>query len=376
MPDSLPPGSITKMAYKYRHKETYKGTKIDVKAHTSADLIRKVTAKKEAIDRSVIDGSVMLSAFGDTFLEATKRSTVSESWYYDLCHIWSSIIREFGDRKMEDVRALDLQQYLDTLKVADGTIKKRYDLICQVMRYAHINGVTATDLSVGLVRPRGTATKNGRSLTDRERLLLLSVLDGHRGELFCKLMLYCGLRPSEAQALNWKDIDLSARTVTVDKAMKPDGKIGPPKTLSAYRTIPIPEHFARTLRRNRSTGPMFSHNPRWRRRMWDNIRREMNIAMGAVVYRNELKTHPLADDFNLYNLRHTYCTDLEKMGVPISIASRFMGHSNINITAKIYTHASTEAIEIGRKIINKGETTGETIPQTAQPSQMTTDWQS
>lgn len=87
--------------------------------------------------------------------------------------------------------------------------------------------------------------------------------------------------------------------------------------------------------------------------MWDSVRREMNLAMGCRTYRNKLvPPYPLADDFTLYNLRHTYCTDLEKMGVPINIASRFMGHANIGITSKIYTHASTEALEIGRDLIN------------------------
>lgn len=323
------------MAYKYRHKETYKGTKIDVKAHTSADLIRKVTAKKEAIDRSVIDGSISLSAFGDLFLEATKRNTVSESWYRDLCYMWHSIIRDFGDRNMENVKALDVQRYLDKLEAADGTIKKKFDLISQVLRYAYINGVTATDLTLGLVRPHGSATKNGRSLTDSERLTLLSALDGHRGEIFCKLMLYCGLRPSEAQALTWADIDLEGRTITVSKSLKPNGSIGAPKTNAAYRTIPIPAHLVRTLLRCPHNGDnLFSHNPKWRQRMWDSLRKETGITA------------------NLYDLRHTYCTDLEKMGVPINIASRFMGHANINITAKIYTHASTEALEIGRQIID------------------------
>lgn len=334
MPGSLHQDATLKMTYKYRHRETYKGVQIDVRAHTSADLIRKVNAKKAAIDRNVVDGSIMMSAFGDLFLEATKRNTVSASWYSDLCYMWHSIIRDFGDRKMETIQPLQLQRYLDNLKASDGTIKKKYDLICQVLRYAAINKVTDTDLSAGLVRPRGTATKNGRSLTDQERLLLLAALEGHRGELFCKIMLYCGLRPSEVQALTWHDIDLEARTISVTKSLKRDGSIGPPKTASAYRVVPIPEHLIFTLKRNASEGDIFSHNVKWRQRMWNSIRKQTGITA------------------NLYDLRHTYCTDLEKMGVPINIASRFMGHANINITAKIYTHASTEALEIGRSIID------------------------
>lgn len=50
----------------------------------------------------------------------------------------------------------------------------------------------------------------------------------------------------------------------------------------------------------------------------------------------------------MYDIRHTYCTNLERAGVPINIASRLMGHSDISLTSKIYTHASSEALEIAR----------------------------
>ena len=37
-------------------------------------------------------------------------------------------------------------------------------------------------------------------------------------------------------------------------------------------------------------------------------------------------------------LRHTFCTILAEQGVPLKTASVLMGHSNISITAQIYTH--------------------------------------
>jgi integrase len=40
----------------------------------------------------------------------------------------------------------------------------------------------------------------------------------------------------------------------------------------------------------------------------------------------------------LHSLRHTFCTILAKQGVPLKTASELMGHSNISITARIYTH--------------------------------------
>lgn len=341
--------------YEYRHQENYKGAKIDCRAHSSKELINKVQQKRQEIDRGIVDGSIRLSVFGRLFLESNKQHTVSASWYRDLSYALNKIVAGIGDRPMDHIKPIHLQDYLNSLSGADSSIKKQYDLIMQIFRHAYINGVTPTDYTIGLVRPHGSPTVTGRTLTDHERMILLDVLSGHRGELFCKIMLYCGLRPSETQALQWIDVDLKSKTINVNKSLKPDSSIGEPKTSAAYRTVPIPDHLIPLLKANKEApfSDLFSHNYTWRRRMWDSVRRDMNIAMGCQMYRNKLiPPYPLADDFTLYNLRHTYCTDLEKKGVPINIAARLMGHSNISITSKVYTHASKEALEIARDLIN------------------------
>lgn len=347
------------MAYKYRHRETYRGVKLDVRAHTSAELIRKVAARKRSVDRDIIDGSTRLSTFGEQYLAAYKQHSVSASAYQDLQYIFRVLLRGLGDKPLSHYKPLHLQDYLNSLtSYSDSYIKKQYDLLCQIFHYAYRNGCTPTDYSEDLTRPKGKATVTGRSITDLERSVLLDVLKGHRGELFCKLILYCGLRPSEVQALQWKDIDLKSRTISVSKSMKRNGTIGEPKTPSAYREVPIPFHLRELLVNFDRTsvepfGYLFPLSLTWRRRMWENIRREMNLAMGCNTYRNQLvPPYPLAEDFTLYNLRHTYCTDLEKRGVPINIASRLMGHANITITSKIYTHPSEEALEIARRLID------------------------
>ena len=343
------------MDYKYRHRETYKGIKIDVRAHTSAELNRKVNKKKDSIDRNIIDSSTLLQDFGEQYLAAYKQHTVSQSAYQDLQYILKALIRGIGNKPLSQIRPLHLQNHLNSLvSYSDSYIKKQYDLLCQIFHYAFRNGCTPTDYSEDLTRPRGKSEVSGRSLTAHERRVLLSVLDGHRGELFCKLILYCGMRPSEVQALQWKDIDLKSNTISISKSMKRDGSIGQPKTKSAYRTVPIPLHLVPQLKHQAEPfSYLFPLSLTWRRRMWDNVKREMNLAMGCATYRNKLvPPYPLADDFTLYNLRHTYCTDLEKAGVPINIASRLMGHANITITSKVYTHASVEALELARALID------------------------
>lgn len=348
--------------YTHRHRELYRGVNIDIKASSSKELQEKVNKRKSQIDRGTIDENTLLRDFGERFLSTHKLHTVSASWYRDLQYNLESIIRGIGNRPLSHIRPMDLQQYLNSLaSMSESTVKKRFDLLCQIFRDAYHNGAIPTDYTIGLTKPSGRSTVTGRSITDKERSVLLQVLDGHRGELFCKIILYCGLRPSEVQALQWKDIDLKNNTIEITKAMKPDGSIGTPKTSSAYRTVPIPLHFASLLKSHKGQpfDYLFSHGQSWRRRMWQNVQREMNITMGCRTFRNKLiPPYPLADDFTMYNLRHTYCTDLEKAGVPINIASRLMGHSNISITSKIYTHASVEAMEIARNLIDRKDVNG------------------
>ena len=69
--------------------------------------------------------------------------------------------------------------------------------------------------------------------------------------------------------------------------------------------------------------------------------------------RNKLVKDVIKEDFKPYCLRHTYCTNLEKAGVPINVARRLMGHSSISITSKIYTHNSAEAFSDAKDKINK-----------------------
>lgn len=85
--------------------------------------------------------------------------------------------------------------------------------------------------------------------------------------------------------------------------------------------------------------------------------------MGCRIYRNQLiPPYPLADDFVPYNLRHTFCTDLQKKGVDIRIAQYLMGHSDISLTANIYTHADQSTIVDAAKTINGSHLGSHLIP--------------
>lgn len=52
----------------------------------------------------------------------------------------------------------------------------------------------------------------------------------------------------------------------------------------------------------------------------------------------------VADDLVPYDLRHTFCIDLQDAGVSINVAKELMGHSSIELTARIYTHYTEKSL--------------------------------
>ena len=358
-----------KYEYKYRHREVYRGVQIDIKARTSGDLIDKVKKKKSQIDRSTISPDTKLLTFGEMFLRTYKIKTVSASWYDDLESILKSkIVAGIGNRPVGRIRPIDVQSFLNSCTdLSDSYIKKIFDLTKQLFHQAYKNGLTATDFSEDLIRPSGKSVESGRSMSAREQRALLDAIRGTHDELFLRIMLQCGLRPGEVIALTWMDVDLSAGTLSVNKAMKKDGAVGSPKSAAGYRVLPIPADLLELMRSEK--GSPFElvcpkqkggyHTKSSLRKLWQRteaaIAAQLDPGSPIALVRND-EQRPL----RLYDLRHTYCTNLEKAGVPINIAARLMGHSDISVTSKIYTHASDEALEIARRLIDSGmETVGD-----------------
>ena len=353
-----------KTEYKYRHTETYHGVRIDIKAHTAGDLADKLTRKRAQVDRQTISPQTPLLTFGKMFLKTYKEHKVSLSWYHDLtAMLENKIVPGIGNRNMGSIRPIMVQSFLNSLTgLSDSYIKKIFDFTRQLFEYAYKNGVITSDFSSDLVRPAGKRMDTGRAMTDAEETAFLKVITETPDELFLRIIYQCGLRPGEVCALEWRDIDLAAGTLTVSRAQKKDGSIGDPKSKAGFRTVPIPSTLL-DLMREQAGEPFQLVCPKQRggrhtksslRKMWNRTTGRMAAEMDQAVEKHGKVFRLVAtqDPLRMYDLRHTYCTNLEKAGVPINIACRLMGHSDISVTSKIYTHESDTALEIARKLID------------------------
>lgn len=346
-----------------------KKKRIEIYDKDQKQLEYKLIEKKIEYDRGllIVNGNSTVEKWALEWLKTYKLGKVGVGTYQDYSQkINAYIIPAIGAQKLNDIKHHHLQALLNGQTKGKSNAKKLKNTIEQIFKTAEINGLIPKNPAIGLELPRLEDGKR-RSITDSERKVILKVAEQHRAGLWIKIMLYCGLRPSEAIALNWEDIDFDKKIIRVNKALEiKTGKIKPPKSLAGFRDIPIPDKLMECLERFKGQGLIFTqpttqkqHTGESMRCMWENFVREMNIEMGAPVYRNQIKKEDerVAKDLTPYCLRHTYCTDLQNAGVPINVAKYLMGHSDIKVTANIYTHHSEEVSKNAIEAINKYQST-------------------
>ena len=147
---------------------------------------------------------------------------------------------------------------------------------------------------------------------------------------FYKLMLFTGMRPGEAVALRWQDILFDKKQIKIMQT-RVAGKDGTPKTMSSMRYVDILPQTLEVLQNQqkltgdkeylfytRSGKRYFSHDT-------------LAASFKRLLTRNKIKERVL------YNLRHTFASQMISQGVDIVWVSKTLGHKDVSITLSTYT---------------------------------------
>ena len=337
----------------------FNGRRYTVTAPTRDEALMRKALKLDALEKGeiTINRNTLVNVWISKWLKTYKEGQVNQSWYRDIKRMCDTyIIPAVGSMPINVVKPLHLQNVINSNQKSMSFNNKLFDIISQIFRMAYENDIIPKDITKSLKKVAcGLSEHRRRALTQSERATLLSVINGgHRGRLFCLLMLYAGLRNGECAALKWADVNFDRNLIHVNKALKADGTIQPfTKTNAGMRTVPLQRVLKNALWESRGESTQYvctnllgnRYTKKTIHDMWENIKRLMDIELGATLYRNKIIESRIPPDLKLYNLRHTFCTDLQSAGVPINVARELMGHSDISVTAKIYTHHSHVAYD-------------------------------
>lgn len=355
------------MSKKYAKDFTFDGKRYKVRGNSNEEVIIKMANKIRDLEEGkiVISNSMTVKDWATRAVEAYKTAQAEITREKYLQAMKHCIFEPIGSMQLKKIKPLHCQQVINMQAgKSNRQINGVYQMLNFIFRTAVENKLILENPAENVIKPAGY-TNGRRAITEQERNHLIKVAEADDGFVLFLLMLYCGCRPSEAKEAMGKDILILEG--------QPVLHIRGTKTKNADRKVPIPDVLYQRIKNT----PKFSyiapnqagkkHNTSSYKRTVKRLYREMNISMGCRLYRNELiPPYPLAEDFVPYDLRHTYCTDLQKQGIDIRTAQYLMGHSDISLTANIYTHVDNSTILKAAEIINASKSVvGNVVPNSA-----------
>lgn len=328
--------------YKYRKRFTHDGKTYNVYADTLEELGRKTAEKLQALKTQQKKTSdITVKDWTERCIETykTNQSEITRKKY--VSRINHCILLHIGNMRVKDVTPIHCQQIMN---LQAGNSKAQINEVANALKFifshAVFNDIISKDPTLLLKKPKGTYSPR-RALTVFERTILDEVASKDRRFYWTLLMLYCGCRPMEACECKGSDLYLFG-----DQPML---HIRGTKTVNADRSVPVPSFLWQIIKDTPkkdfisvyTSGKQIT--PDNRGRLWRYLWRQMNLHAGTETYRNQLiEPYLIPKDITPYCLRHTFCTDLVRKKVDIRIAQKLMGHSDISLTANIYTHVSDE----------------------------------
>ena len=152
------------------------------------------------------------------------------------------------------------------------------------------------------------------------------------------LLLDTGLRPGEALALKWSDVDLVDRQLTVRRTLTRAAqgwRFEEPKTLGSRRSVPFTSPLQSVLVAHRDTQDTNPHSLVFVGEGGEPLHANN---LGRRNLPRILERAGLAEGFRLYDLRHTCATLMLLAGVHPKVVSERLGHASVKITLDTYSH--------------------------------------
>ena len=342
--------------------------KITVGKTIDGKLIRKsfysATSKADAraqaeqykIDREVanqtgagfISKDITFADWARKWLEIYKKPSVKISTYTEtyLRPVESYLIPVLGKANLQNIRPADIKALYTSIgkKYSQSTVSKVKICLNGIFESAIDNDLCYKNPAKNITPASRKPKNEKRVYNEEQKNIIVDFAKSHDDGIPILLLLVMGLRRSEMMALCWEDIDFKRRIMHINKAVtmvgyRPTEDV--PKSDASIRDLPIPPDLCDHLYLNKSSGKIVDiQSPT----AWQHVRYNR-------FFSDLTENHPEIPRLTPHELRHTCGTLLYRDTKDIYAVSKFLGHSDIGITTKIYVHSDPEAL---RKNLNMG----------------------
>lgn len=303
--------------------------------------------------------SVKSGKFGDVldeWLALHKETVKASTWQFIELRANKHVRPYFKDMYVDKITLRQCQDFVNkTFKVAPVAYVYSVSIVKNTLDYALRLGMIESNPMLYVIKPKKQANisdNHGNYYNKDELKKFLDVAKDtslKKYTLF-RLLAYSGMRIGECLALTWHDLDYKNNTIAINKTLARTNngiKIQTPKTKASNRVISLDNETIQVLK------------------MWQLEQRKQLLKVGInamdskqLIFSNgknsfiivptvRLAIKQIAKKAGIHSItthgfRHTHATLLFASGLDIKQVQARLGHSNVQTTLNIYTHAMKE----------------------------------
>jgi len=252
------------------------------------------------------------------------------------------IVPRWGDYEIREIASVEVEEWLDKLKMAPASRAKLRNQMSTVFRHGIRWGwIGQHENPIAMVRCSSKRLSTPETLTAEEfRLLFGKLPDRERAMgIVCAT---AGLRISETLGLKWADIDFVKGQANVLRSVS-EGEVGDCKTEVSRQPVPLDTLTLEELQSWRrvtlyaadsdwlfASNAVFGKMPVWA------------VSSLQKVLQPAARRAGITKRIGWHTFRHTYSTLLSECGNDVKVVQELMRHAKLSTTMEIYTHPRME----------------------------------
>lgn len=265
-------------------------------------------------------------ALGQNPVSEKVSANYAKDKYYTYCQkrlekstvdIYKVYIDKFFDntkiKSLNSITERTVNDFLDSRDISNRTANHTIKILKQFLNFCVRQNFIIKN-PIDKMKTLRVEVKPPRFLSKQEIKLVLKQAKNTDLYPIIATAIYTGLRLGELKRLQWSDIDLKRKQITVRIAKS-----------KRFRVVPIHNDLMPILSREKGSGDVFDTV---------NLRARLDSLKETIDIPN----------FGFHTFRHTFASHLVMNGVDIVTVSKLLGHSSISVT-QIYSHLSNDHIK-------------------------------
>jgi integrase len=245
--------------------------------------------------------------------------------------------------RLSAVKPVEVEQWLRSLKLANGTKAKIRNIMSALFQHALRHQFLTVNPIRGLVRQSALRQRDPDVLTAAEiRSILKRLSFVHQTMVF--LAASTGLRVSEIRGLQWQDLDPSKGVLALKRGVVKNN-VTDLKTKASRRPVPIHPALVDALQFVRRSSPydkptdwiFASPHSKGKVPLW-------SCGVMQKHIQPAVKEAGIHKNVGWHTFRHSYATLLKGNGEDVKTVQESLRHATFQVTMDVYTQAIPESL--------------------------------